>query len=54
MGGRQGGGARLTPLGQEMVERYRAIERDAHVAVRAHLEALDAASTQPCAGGAER
>ena len=44
MGGARGGGARLTDLGQELVGRYRAIEREAHAAVQAHLEAMQAAS----------
>lgn len=48
MGGRQGGGARLTELGQELVRRYRAIERDAAAAAEPHLRALqDAASAHP-------
>jgi molybdate transport system regulatory protein len=42
-GGRQGGGARLTPWGRRLVERYRAIEADAALAVAAHLRALGSA-----------
>lgn len=41
-GGRHGGGARLTPVGEEIVSRYRSIERDAEAAVRAHLDAVEA------------
>lgn len=41
-GGRQGGGARLTPLGEKIVALYRSVERDAESAVGGHLGALDA------------
>ncbi len=44
MGGRQGGGASLTPLGEKLVAHYRAIEREAAVAVEPHLRALQAAA----------
>jgi molybdate transport system regulatory protein len=40
-GGHHGGGATLTPLGKELVERYRAIEADALVATRQHLHAIE-------------
>ncbi|NNM71287.1 winged helix-turn-helix domain-containing protein [Enterovirga aerilata] len=43
LGGRHGGGARLTELGKTLVAHYRAIEREAEAASRAHLDALDAA-----------
>ena len=39
-GGKNGGGAVLTPFGQSLVARYRKIERDAASAVRKDLEAL--------------
>jgi molybdate transport system regulatory protein len=39
-GGRRGGGARLTAWGRRLVERYRAIERNATRAVAAHLRIL--------------
>ena len=39
-GGSRGGGASLTATGEEIVSRYRAIERDAEKAVRTHLSAL--------------
>ncbi|WP_051340998.1 winged helix-turn-helix domain-containing protein [Azospirillum halopraeferens] len=40
-GGRTGGGAELTALGAQLVERYRAMERAAEEAARPHLEWLD-------------
>ena len=39
-GGKNGGGAMLTPFGVSLVARYRKIERDAASAVRKELEAL--------------
>ena len=39
-GGKQGGGAVLTPFGASLVARYREIERDAANAVRKELQAL--------------
>jgi molybdate transport system regulatory protein len=39
-GGKNGGGALLTPFGVSLVARYRKIERDAASAVRKELEAL--------------
>ncbi|WP_454683674.1 winged helix-turn-helix domain-containing protein [Ancylobacter moscoviensis] len=41
-GGRHGGGARLTPFGEELIARYREIEQLAAAAVRPHLDALQA------------
>lgn len=46
-GGMHGGGATLTPFGQQLVERYRAIEADALVATRKHLHGLEAALKTP-------
>jgi molybdate transport system regulatory protein len=46
-GGAHGGGATLTPFGQQLVERYRAIESDAQVATRKHLHDLEAALKTP-------
>src|SRR5262252_1823016 len=46
-GGVHGGGATLTPFGQKLVERYRAIEADALVATRKHLHGLGAALKAP-------
>jgi molybdate transport system regulatory protein len=39
-GGKNGGGAVLTPLGVSLVARYRKIERDAEKAARKELQAL--------------
>ena len=39
-GGKNGGGAVLTPFGLSLVARYRRIERDAASAVRGELQAL--------------
>lgn len=41
-GGRAGGGARLTPLGEEVVRRFRSMERRAERAVAAEVTALEA------------
>jgi len=41
-GGKNGGGAVLTPFGLSLVARYRKIERDAASAVRRELQALRA------------
>ena len=41
-GGKKGGGATLTPLGEALIARYRAVEKAAHSAARSHLHALDA------------
>ena len=41
-GGKNGGGAVLTPFGLSLVARYRMIERDAASAVRKELQALRA------------
>lgn len=41
-GGKNGGGAILTPFGQSLVERYRAIEKAAATAARTQLAALRA------------
>lgn len=40
IGGRSGGGAALTKLGSELIERYRAIEVRVSLSSRTHLEAL--------------
>lgn len=39
-GGRAGGGASLTELGQSVVDHYRRLEADAHASGRQHLKAL--------------
>jgi molybdate transport system regulatory protein len=43
-GGRTGGGAVLTPRGEELIRHYRAIERKALSATASHLKALQAIS----------
>jgi molybdate transport system regulatory protein len=48
-GGRRGGGARLTVWGRKVIERYRAIETAAQLAVAPHLRALESAGTEPAA-----
>jgi molybdate transport system regulatory protein len=40
-GGRSGGGARLTPLGREVLERFRKMESKASSAITADLKAFD-------------
>jgi molybdate transport system regulatory protein len=45
VGGRQGGGATLTPLGVELVSRFRAIERALAEAAREHVAAMQAEIT---------
>ncbi|MDJ1160161.1 winged helix-turn-helix domain-containing protein [Chelatococcus sp. SYSU_G07232] len=44
MGGRRGGGASLTPLGQAIVAHYRALEAEAAAAVAEHMAAIQAAA----------
>ena len=39
-GGKEGGGARLTPFGQELVQRFRAMEATASAAIAPELAAL--------------
>ena len=50
-GGRAGGGATLTPFGEEVVRRFRAMEKRARKAMARDVEALDrevlAAETSP-------
>src|SRR5262245_49977967 len=46
-GGRNGGGAVLTPFGISLVARYRKIERDAASAVRKELQALSSDIGRP-------
>jgi molybdate transport system regulatory protein len=47
VGGREGGGSELTPLGKAIVKRYRAIEQAAQKASKAHMRALAAAISAP-------
>ena len=46
-GGKNGGGAILTPFGQSLVARYRKIERDAATAVKKELAALQSDIGRP-------
>lgn len=39
-GGKAGGGAELTPLGRDLIARFRALEKDSAKAGKAHIEAL--------------
>ena len=48
-GGRRGGGATLTALGLTLVTRFRAVERAAASAAKAHLEALQTEVEKPAA-----
>jgi len=41
-GGRAGGGAEITPLGEELIERFHSMERATHRAIGRDLDALDA------------
>jgi molybdate transport system regulatory protein len=51
-GGREGGGARLTPFGAEVIRRFRAMERAARRAMAANLDALEAkVADEPASGG---
>jgi molybdate transport system regulatory protein len=43
LGGKAGGGAALTPFGEELVRNYREMELVAHAALRPHLVMLEAA-----------
>jgi molybdate transport system regulatory protein len=55
LGGKEGGGAKLTPFGEELVKRYRAIEESATKATRAHVAFLARAMrTDETAGAAKR
>lgn len=49
-GGKNGGGAALTPFGLSLVARYRKIERDAASAVRGELQALRSEIDRPKKG----
>jgi molybdate transport system regulatory protein len=49
-GGKNGGGAVLTAFGEELIARYRRIERDAATAVRKDLAKLQADLAHPAKG----
>ena len=53
VGGREGGGAGLTPLGQEVVARYRRMEEEARKAAAPHLAWLDGV-LKPAGSGGDR
>jgi molybdate transport system regulatory protein len=54
LGGREGGGAVLTPFGAEVLKRYRAIEVGATKAAKAHMAFLLRAAKAEKAGAAKR
>jgi molybdate transport system regulatory protein len=55
LGGKEGGGAKLTPFGEELVKRYRAIEENAAKATKTHVAFLARAMrTDSEAGTAKR
>lgn len=49
LGGKAGGGARLTPFGQEVLQHYRRLEAKATQACKPQLAALEAALAKPSA-----
>ncbi len=54
LGGKEGGGAKLTPFGQELLKRYRAIEDSATKATRAHVAFLARSMRTDSAAGATK
>ena len=54
LGGKEGGGSKLTPFGQELVKRYRAIEASATKATRSHVAFLARAMRTDAAAGATK
>jgi molybdate transport system regulatory protein len=46
-GGAHGGGTTLTPFGQKLVKRYRAVEAEAMMATRKHFHDLATALKRP-------
>jgi molybdate transport system regulatory protein len=54
LGGKEGGGAKLTPFGLELVKRYRAIETSAAKATRAHVAFLARALRKGSAAAAAK
>lgn len=53
-GGARGGGARLTPLGEEVLARYRNMERLATAAIAAEVAELQRAMLRPLGGDLPR
>lgn len=47
LGGKAGGGARLTPFGKEVLQHYRRLEAKAAQACKAQLTALESALAKP-------
>lgn len=47
LGGKAGGGARLTPYGHEVLSHYRKVESRAMAAAKAHLTALESGLAKP-------
>jgi molybdate transport system regulatory protein len=54
LGGKAGGGARLTPFGQEVLQHYRRLEAKATQACKPQLAALEAALAKPAVRPAAR
>ncbi|HWE72020.1 MAG TPA: winged helix-turn-helix domain-containing protein [Stellaceae bacterium] len=55
LGGKEGGGAKLTPFGAELLKRYRTIEASATKATRAHVAFLARSlRPNPAAGAAKK
>lgn len=54
LGGKEGGGTKLTPFGRELLKRYRAIEDGAAQATRTHLVFLARAAKATKTGKAKR
>ncbi len=54
LGGKEGGGAKLTPFGQELLKRYRAIEDGATKATRTHVAFLARAMRRDVGAGAAK
>ncbi|HEY5208958.1 MAG TPA: winged helix-turn-helix domain-containing protein [Stellaceae bacterium] len=54
LGGKAGGGARLTPFGREVLLHYRRLEARAASACKPQLVALEAALAKPAGGTAPR
>jgi molybdate transport system regulatory protein len=50
LGGKAGGGAMLTPFGEDLIKSYRDMERAAHAALRPQLDMLEAAVNPVQAG----
>jgi molybdate transport system regulatory protein len=54
LGGKEGGGAKLTPFGEELVKRYRAIEENATKATKTHVAFLARAMRTDAEAGTEK